>query len=242
MSELKYDLDQPLEKLIEIATKKFGELDFEKVVVGDAELEVLQIKDMPAYIDKLVGQASGKKTVDLPLWAKVWPSCLFLGFYLQQFPFKEGDHVLEIGAGVAVIGLIVAKKGFQVTLTDIEDDALLFARINVLKNGVQDNVDIKKVDFTKDNLGQEYDHIIGCEVLYSEPTYVPVAQFLNNHLSHDKGAEIVMAMDKKRVALRFFEEAQKNFMLMHKGFTFKDKESEEEQEINLFRMRRNQHD
>jgi len=37
-----YDLDQPMDVLIDIAVKKFGEVEFEKIVVGDISIEVLQ--------------------------------------------------------------------------------------------------------------------------------------------------------------------------------------------------------
>jgi len=238
LSEIRYDLDQPIEKLMELAREKFGEVKFEKVTIGDIALEILQINDMPKYIDKLVAQAKPGKGVDLPLWAKIWPSCLFLGFFLHQFPFKEKDELLEIGAGVAVIGLVAAKRGFRVTITDIEDDALLFARINALKNNVGEGISILKADFTEDNLGRTYDHVIGCEVLYNERTYEPLADFLAEHLADKPGAEVILAMDQKREGRAFFNRAKDTFSMMRKNFCFTDKESGEEQSINLFRMRR----
>lgn len=238
MSEIGYDLSQPLDKLLVLAGEKFGEVGFEKVTIGDLSLEILQIKDMPKYIDKLVGSAKHGQTVELPLWAKIWPSCLFLGYFLNQFPFKDDDELLEIGAGVAVIGLVAAKRGFRVTITDLEDDALLFATINALKNDVGNNLSIVKADFTKDCLGKTFDHIIGCEVLYNEKTYEPLADFVEKHLSSRTDSEVVLAMDEKREGRAFFNRAKESFDMMKKNFCFTDKESGEEQSINLFRMRR----
>lgn len=238
MSEIRYDLAQPLEKLLELAGSKFGEVGFETVTIGDISLEILQIKDMPKYIEKLVGRAKPGKSVDLPLWAKVWPSCLFLGFFLQKFPFKPEDQLLEVGAGVALIGLVVAKKGFRVTVTDREDDALLFARINALKNGVEDKVEITKADFTKDMLGKRYDHILGCEVLYDERTYEPLADFLVDHLAKRPDSEVILAMDRKREGRAFFSRASESFGIMSKNFCFTDQDSGEDQSVNLFRMRK----
>lgn len=238
MPEISYDLAQPLDVLLRLAEKKFGDVGFEKVAIGDVSLEILQIKDMPQYIEKLVGRTRPGESVELPLWAKIWPSCLFLGFFLQQFPFKEGEELLEIGAGVAVIGLVAAKRGFSVTVTDLEDDALLFARINALKNGVGDMLHIAKADFTKDNLGRRFDHVIGCEVLYNEKTYEPLADFLLAHLAERPESEIILAMDQKREGRAFFNRAKKHFAMMRKEFSFADRDTEEKQAINLFRLRR----
>ncbi|WP_250645464.1 class I SAM-dependent methyltransferase [Salidesulfovibrio onnuriiensis] len=238
MPKIRYDLDQPMGKLLELAGNKFGEVCFETVTIGNMSLDILQIKDMPRYIEKLVGSAKPGKSVELPLWAKIWPSCLFLGFFLQQFPFKPEDELLEVGAGVAVIGLVAAKRGLHVTVSDLEDDALLFARINALKNGVEDKMDIAKADFTKDSLGRRFDHIIGCEVLYNEATYEPLADFLVDHLAERADSEVILAMDRKREGRAFFNRAKGTFGIMRKDFSFTDKDSGEEQFINLFRMRR----
>lgn len=238
MATKSYDLDQPLEKLLELARGKFGEVTFEPVVIGDITLEILQIKDMPRYIEKLVGRAQNGKKINLPLWAKIWPACLFLGFYLDKFPFKDDDEILEIGAGVAVIGLVAAKRGFKVTITDIDADALLFSKINALKNGVEDLVKIESVDFTRGGLGKKFDYIIGCEVLYSEEVYKPLHGFLNNHLAETPTAEIVLAMDQKRQARTFFDLAKERYQMMRQACDFPDSETGEDVALHMFRMRR----
>lgn len=238
MVEVGYDLSLPLEQLLGLARKKFGEVEFEDVTIGNLTFKILQIKDMPAYIDKLVAQAGPGKTVELPLWAKVWPSCLFLGFYLQQAPFDSQARFLELGAGVAVIGLVAAQLGYSVTVTDIEDDALLFARINALENGLEEKLTIAKVDFTKDSLGERFEYIIGCEVLYNESAYKAVAEFVDQHLAVQEKAEVLLAMDSKRQARKFFESAGKGFRFMRKQCAFSGDDADEKQTIDFYRMRR----
>lgn len=238
MPEVGYDLERPMEELLEVARAKFGEVIFEEVSIGELKLKILQIKDMPAYIDKLVAKAKPGKTVELPLWAKIWPSCLFLGLYLQHAKLADVDSVLELGAGVAVIGIVAAKMGHAVTVTDIEDDALLFARINALANDVADKVTTVKADFTKDSLDVRFGYIIGCEVLYNESTYKKVAGFVDKHLAEGPEAEVLLAMDKKRQAQEFFKAASEKFVFMRKQFDFSDGESGEGQVVNFYRMRR----
>ena len=156
MVDTVHNLDQPIGALIDIATREFGDVAFETVAVGDQKLEILQIKNMPKYLDKLVDKTRAGKKITLPLWAKVWPSCLILGYTLTRFPFTGGGPILEIGAGCAVNGLLLAKLGHSVIITDIEPYALLFCKINALKNGLDDLVELRSADFTTDDMGERF--------------------------------------------------------------------------------------
>lgn len=235
-----YDLDQPMDALIDIAVRKFGDVEFEKVVVGDVSLEVLQIKNMQRYIDKLMDQTRSGKKIVLPLWAKVWPSCLILGYTLTQFPFKDGCRVLEVGAGSAINSLVLALRGIDVTVTDVDPDALLFARINALKNGLDDKVVISRTDFTMDSIAGPFDYIVGCEILYDEAVFAPLTQFLSEHLAKEDSAEVFLALDQKRRAQKFFELASERFGMMKSRAEYTDEKTGDKNIINLFRLKRKQ--
>lgn len=233
-----YDLDQPMAALIDIAVRKFGEVEFETVVVGDVTLEVLQVKNMQLYLDKLMDKTRAGKTISLPLWAKVWPSCLILGYTLTKFPFSDDCKILEVGAGGAVNSLVLAKRGYKVTITDIDPDALLFSKINALKNGLADNVAIRRLDFTCDTAECDYDYIVGCEVLYDATGFEPLVDFLVEALSNKKSAEIILAVDQKRQARKFFELAGEHYAMMKSTAKYTEEETGEENFINLFRLKR----
>jgi 2-polyprenyl-3-methyl-5-hydroxy-6-metoxy-1,4-benzoquinol methylase len=233
-----YDLDQPMDRLIDIAVSKFGAVEFQKVTVGDVTLDVLQVKDMQRYIDTLVNKTRAGKTISLPLWAKVWPSCLILGYMLTRFPFPEGCRILEVGAGGAVNGLVLAKRGLPVTVSDIDPDALLFSRINVLKNGLGEFATVTRLDFTRDRDQTPFDCIVGCEVLYDEMTYEPMARFLDEQLAMDAAAEVFLALDEKRQARKFFTLAAEKFSMAKTSSKYNDQGSGEERTVNLFRLKR----
>lgn len=224
------------DELLAEARRKFGAIRFEKVKIDSVELEVAQVADMPAYLDKLVDKARGGKTIDLPLWAKIWPSCLVLGFYLMKFNALPEAKVLEVGAGCGLVGMVAAKRGLDVTMSDIEDDSLLFCQLNILRNGLQDRITLRKVDFTKDRLEEKYDYIIGCEVLYQEATYKPFAEFVENHLKKDSGSEAVLAMDHKRTGKLFFESIKENYRIMRQEVPFKNPEDGSKDMICLYRL------
>jgi len=235
-----HNLDQPIGALIDIAVREFGEVDFETITFGDTSLQVLQIKQMQKYLDKLMDKTRGGKKITLPLWAKVWPSTLILGYTLTRFPFGENCAILEVGAGCAVNGMILAGRGCNVTVSDLDPYALLFGKINALKNGLDDKINIRRADFTRDTLGERYDYIIGCEVLYEEVVYEPLVDFLDAHLAQTPAAEIILAMDMKRQGRKFFEKAQENYAMMKTDANYKDKETGEEEIVSLYRMKRKQ--
>ncbi|MGE4506722.1 MAG: methyltransferase, partial [Desulfovibrionaceae bacterium] len=124
-----FDLERPLPELLAAAERAFGKVSFEPVRLGETTLEILQIADMPAYLDKLVDRARPGEPVDLPLWAKVWPSASIVSMFAMRMDFPAGARVLEIGAGTGLTGLALAGRGLSVTLTDIDPGALLFCRI-----------------------------------------------------------------------------------------------------------------
>lgn len=224
------------DELLAEARRRFGAIKFEKVKVEGEELEVAQIADMPAYLDKLVDKARGGKSIELPLWAKIWPSCLVLGFYLMKFKPVPDAKVLEIGAGCGLVGMFAAKKGLDVEISDVDDDALLFCRLNLLRNGLEDAVELRKLDFTKDRLDTLYDYIIGCEILYQEAACEPLAEFVETHLKKGSGAEVLLAMDRKRTGKAFFEAVKDKYRIMRQEVPFNNPEDGSKNMVALYRL------
>ncbi|WP_022661901.1 class I SAM-dependent methyltransferase [Paucidesulfovibrio longus] len=240
MTKPPFDPNASLEELLAKARARFGELVFDQVEIGGAPLDILQVKDMPAYIDKLLARAGAGKKVDLPLWAKVWPTNVVLSMFLGKYPFPQDFEFLEIGAGVGLAGLVLARRGYAVTITDIEPDALLFSRINALRNGLADKVDIRIADFTKDRLGRRYDVILGCEILFRKSFFEPLGLFLGEHLSDRAEAEIVLGSDGARQGLDFFKKAAETYAMMRKDVEYADMECDEQKTACLYRLRRKQ--
>ncbi|MUM77047.1 methyltransferase [Pseudodesulfovibrio sp. F-1] len=233
-----YDLDQPMDRLIELAVRKFGQVEFRKVTLGDIALEVLQVKDMQRYIETLANKARGGKGVSLPLWAKVWPSSLVLGYMLSRYPFTQGCRILEIGAGSAVNSLALASRGLSVTISDNDPDALLFSRINVLKNKLEKHATTSRLDFTVPDHGERYDCIVCCEVLYDEAVFEPLLAFLDGHLDFGGQAEIFLAMDEKRQARKFFTSAAEVYAMARTDSKYTEKDTGTERTVNLYRLKR----
>ncbi len=232
-----YDLNQPMDKLLDIAVKKFGEVEFQEVAVGDVTVQVLQLKNMQQYLDKLMDKTRAGQKVALPLWAKIWPSSAVMGYSLSRFPLAEGSNVLEVGGGTAVNGLVLATRGYDVTVVDKDADSVLFSRINALKNGLGDNVSVIQSDFTE-SLGKKFDCIVGCELLYDERVFEVMADFVEANLVEGEEGEVFFSLDLKKAAKSFFEKSNEYFKIMKSVAKYKDQDSGDEKEINLFRFKR----
>ena len=61
----------------------------------------------------------------------------------------EGKRVLEIGCGPGLPGLLAAKLGARVHLTDYVDRVLELANLNVAGNGCTEAVSVHRLDWTK---------------------------------------------------------------------------------------------
>jgi predicted nicotinamide N-methyase len=224
-----------LEKLLAAATRDFGKVTFETVTLGEDSLELLQIADMPAYLDKLVSKARPDEQVQLPLWAKVWPAATILTMFASRFPFAPDARILEVGGGVGLTGLALAAKGHNVVISDIEPGAMLFTQINILQNGLEENATVRQVDVTGAALGERFEYIIGCELFYKKDLLQALVDFLEAHLQPQ--GEALFASDARREGRAFFEMARERFQLMKKDVPFKDTESGEEKIASLYRLR-----
>jgi predicted nicotinamide N-methyase len=170
-----------LDSLLEKANRDH-QTETSEVKVQGITLKILQIRDMAAYIERVVDQAP-EGQVRLPYWAKIWEASLVLADYLLRLPeFTPGApprRVIELGAGLGLPGLFLAAAGHDVTLTDFEPEALLFARASALLNGL-DRVRVRRLDWTKPDLEDEcFDAVIGSELLYNQALYPHLARLLS---------------------------------------------------------------
>lgn len=237
---MKYRLDAPLEELLAQAKGKFR-IAFEPLRVGSTELSFLQITNMASYLESLAAKTHGGEGVELPLWAKIWPTALLASVFVQKIPPRPESRMLEIGTGVGVVGLFAAAAGHRVLLTDINPESLLFTRINAVKNELADHAEVASADFTRDRLGEKFGLIVGCEVLYRQEAQMPLLDFLKAHIQPGPDSEIILAVDQTRSAPAFFREASKDFHVGAKTFNL-GQEGGEEKTSAIFRLKPRFHD
>ena len=203
------DAPTQLEMLLNTIREKFDPC-FEDLTVDGQTLHLLSVNNMQSHLDALLARRGINNPIkDLPLWAKIWPASLILGRFVRRLE-PRGKSLLEIGAGCGAAGLIAARYGVsRVLLTDINEDALLFARANVCKNGLEDRVEVCRADICTTRLEERFDFILASEVLYLEELHRPVLKFLLQHLA--PGGKAVFCTDRARNQKRFLKLAARDF-------------------------------
>lgn len=202
-------LEAPLDELLDWANAAYG-VGFEPLRIDDVALEVLQIADMQAHIEHLAAAAAGDG-VELPLWSRVWPAALITSHFLRRLPPLPGRPMLEIGAGVGVCSLFAAAFGHEALITDVNPDALRFARINVLHNGLAGRAAVARANFAGDVLPRRFSRILGSEILYLEPLHAPLLTFLKAHLAAGPEAEAILSCNYLRDPKAFLDLASREF-------------------------------
>ncbi len=151
-----------------------------EVALRGIGLKLLQIKDMAAYIERVVERAKAGQ-VRLPYWARIWEASVALADYLLGRPeFAPGApprRVIELGAGMGVPGLFLAAAGHQVTLTDFEPEALEFAQAAALLNGLE-GVRVRHLDWARPDLEERFEAVVGSELLYNQGDYSHLVRLL----------------------------------------------------------------
>jgi predicted nicotinamide N-methyase len=89
--------------------------------------------EMPRSAEDLISEADFERDERLPYWADLWPSAIVLAHEVSSFT-GAGQRAIEFGAGIGLHSLAASAAGFEVTVTDYYDDALLFARRNAACN------------------------------------------------------------------------------------------------------------
>ena len=210
---------------------------FEELTIDGQSLYLLSVNNMQSHLDELIARQLIKNPLnDLPLWAKVWPASLILGRFARRLD-PQGKKLLEIGAGCGACGLIAARYGLaRVLLSDINEDALLFAQANVIKNGLEKTVEVCRVDICTTRLEERFDLILASELLYREELHRPLLKFLPRHL--EAGGKAVFCADLARDQKRFFKLASRDFSVQKQtiGVRSIDDEGQEERRAYVLHL------
>ena len=235
LAKLLTDQDATLDSLL-AAANSICEVCFESVSLGGVDVEVLQIVDMPAYVDHLAARATDGKPLHLPFWAKLWPAALPMAMLLSRTP-ELPKNLLEVGAGVGLCGLAAAKRGVPSLITDIEPEAVLFIRAAIVKNGLSQSARAEVVDFTATRLPERFDTVAASEALYLPQTHTGLLDFLTAHLSDSPTAQALLSCDDVRRPDAFMRLAAPTFRIQRMGASRTDSDGNV-QPSTIYRLRR----
>lgn len=196
------------------------DVDTVGIEVGRETFEMLRVHDTNRLLD-LVTPELFSLDERLPYWADLWTSSIGLADWLLQEEKIAGKSVLELGSGLGLAGIAAARAGAQVTMTDYETDALLFARYNALRNLPADTpghrVDCMPMDWRVPNIAGKFDVIIGADIVYERRNFSPVLSLLQAHLA--PGGRALLTEPDRTVGTEFLDAARERGFLVQRSYS-----------------------
>lgn len=187
--------------------RKKYKVDFEPLRLRGKEIQLLQVTDLEPLLG---GKDPFENVEDFPFWVKLWEAAMVLAdLMLTTPPSKEGQTLLELGAGLGAPGLAAALAGYRVTLTDYEPHILDFQRVSAAATGLK-GVECRMLDWLKPPTLPRFDTLIGAEILFREEFFAPLLNIFRSLLA-DQGV-IYLAHDARRQSLpKFLRLAEKEY-------------------------------
>ena len=139
----------------------------------------------------------------LPYGVALWPSAIALAHEIAaRADDARGRHVLELGAGTGLPGIVAASLGARVVQTDKQPAPLHLCRLNGERNDVK-GVDYRLSDWAEWNDSARYEWIIGADILYPRPMHGHLTRIFESNLA--PGGRVLLADPFRKASLAFLE-------------------------------------
>ncbi|MGI6656989.1 MAG: class I SAM-dependent methyltransferase [Desulfobulbus sp.] len=199
----------PEEKALYEAIKRQYKVAFEKLKIGEHTLHLLKMTDLEQV---LAGKDPLADVASFPFWVRLWEADFVLAECMAAAPLAPESTVLELRAGLGVPGLLVAARGYRVTLTDFDQIILDFERINAAASKVGDRVRVARLDWLNPPEMERYDVILGSEILFREEFFAPLLALMRSALK--PGGTVYLAHDIQRRSVQpFLQMAEPHFRI-----------------------------
>lgn len=162
-------------------------------VAGVDDLIIRSLFDRQQYADPL-GEAGrlGISSASWSLFGVLWPSGAHLAARLALRPVAAGERILEIGCGLALASLVGHRRGADVTASDCHPLTEAFLLENLRLNGLPPMkyrrgqwgavpVTAPGMAPAGAELKDEFDLIIGSDLLYERDADATLAAFITRH-------------------------------------------------------------
>ncbi|KAG5274869.1 hypothetical protein AALO_G00141040 [Alosa alosa] len=175
-------------------------------------------------------------SANLGVAAPVWDAALHLCRFFEEkrFPLK-GKKIIELGAGTGIVGILAARLGADVTITDLPL-AVPQLQSNVSANtpsGGWPSVEPTVVPLSwgqdQKNFPSDWDLVLGADIVYLSDTYPLLLETLT-HLCED-GAVVYLSskMRKEHGTPCFYDDD------LPQKFQVELVQRDQEQNINIYR-------
>ena len=186
----------------------FGPLTIPFTRVADPDRVLDEVAAEEDRLERVSGVRAPSDQLHLPYWAELWDSAIGIGRWLARrsevggggWGVRDGEtqsglssarpahdphptttvNVLDLGCGMGLAGTVAAALGARVLFADLEPPALLFAQLNSLP--WRQRVRTRQLNWQTDRLGEQFDLILGADILYERKQWDYLEPFWRAHL------------------------------------------------------------
>ena len=171
-------------------------------------------------------------TTPFPYWAKLWPSASALTNFLNKnIDLVTNKDIIEIGAGIGLPSLSIAKYARSVTITDHSLDAIDLLDKNITSLGLS-NAKATCIDWNNfpDNL--TYDLMLMSDVNYDPSNFKNLTNLIVEKIENDK---VVILATPQRITSGKFIESIQQYIIANYLETINQDEQEIQISISIFK-------
>ncbi|MBK7852713.1 MAG: methyltransferase domain-containing protein [Bacteroidetes bacterium] len=146
----------------------------------------------------------------------MWPSAIALSNYLiSSSIIQPGQHVLEIGCGLGLPGIVAGKLGAKVTLTDYMPEPLVFAEHNWKLNNPQP-ASFQILDWRNPDPSFASDLVLAADVAYETKAFSDLINAFGVLVK--PGGTLLLAEPNRAFAQSFFSQLKKQGFKVNSTF------------------------
>ena len=174
----------------------------------------LTIINHPDNLLEIFSREDSDGILYLPYWTYLWDSAITLAHHISELGDLKNKHILEIGCGFGLVGIVANLYGADVIFTDFEIEALYFVLENSQQNGI-DSAKLIQMDWTTPCLDAKFDIILASDVIYDQQNWKSIIGLLRDLL---KGNGIALFSEPNREnASGFFDLIEENGLSYEKS-------------------------
>lgn len=136
-----------------------------------------------AFLDDPEVIAANRRDDYMPYWATLWPGAKIMARLMDRAPWSRDQEILELGAGVGLVGLASMALGQRVVFSDYDPVAAQVCRYNAVRNGFA-APETMVLDW-RTPPERQFPAIVGCEVTYDPKLHDALLNTLQKMLAPD---------------------------------------------------------
>lgn len=189
--------------------------------ICDKTYNINQVTNVDEVFDHLIHSAKDDVNVSderIPYWTEIWPSALALSeFIIKNHGLFERKNIIEIGSGLALPSIVASEFAKEIIITDYLEDAINFARANVLLNERM-NVNFSTIDWRNINTDIKYDVVLASDIAYEKRSFEFIPKAIETLLKDDGVCYI--SEPSRAMAKEFFATLMPSFFNCEKVASF----------------------